>query len=84
LVAAAKFLVAATKILFVVPNFVAVPKPFFSVYPEWKLESGLIRPISGHQPIDIDWPNVSRSLRISNLAKRRLYSAVRKKCGRGH
>jgi len=29
LVAAAKFLVAATKILFVVPNFVAVPKPFF-------------------------------------------------------
>jgi len=31
LVAAAKFLVAATKNLFVVPNFVAVPKPFFSV-----------------------------------------------------
>jgi len=31
LVAAAKFLVAATKILFVVPNFVAVTKPFFSV-----------------------------------------------------
>jgi len=29
LVAAAKFLVAATKILFVVPNFVAVTKPFF-------------------------------------------------------
>jgi len=28
LVAAAKFLVAATKILFVVPNFVAVTKPF--------------------------------------------------------
>jgi len=25
----AKFLVAATKNLFVVPNFVAVPKPFF-------------------------------------------------------
>jgi len=31
LVAAAKFLVAATKKLFVVPNFVAVTKPFFSV-----------------------------------------------------
>jgi len=31
LVAAAKFLVAATKILFVVPNFVAVTKPFFRV-----------------------------------------------------
>ena len=30
LVAAAKFLVAATKKLFVVPNFVAVTKPFFS------------------------------------------------------
>jgi len=29
LVAAAKFLVAATKKLFVVPNFVAVAKPFF-------------------------------------------------------
>jgi len=29
LVAAAKFLVAATKILFVVPYFVAVRKPFF-------------------------------------------------------
>jgi len=28
-VAAAKFLVAATEILFVVPNFVAVTKPFF-------------------------------------------------------
>jgi len=32
LVAEAKFLVAATKNLFVVPNFVAVTKPFFSVY----------------------------------------------------
>jgi len=31
LVAAAKFLVAATKNLFVVPNSVAVAKPFFSV-----------------------------------------------------
>jgi len=31
LVAAAKFLVAATKILFVVRNFVAVTKPLFSV-----------------------------------------------------
>jgi len=31
LFAAAKFLVAATKILFVVPNFVAVTKPFFRV-----------------------------------------------------
>jgi len=31
LVAAAKFLVAATKNLFVVPYFVAVTKPFFSV-----------------------------------------------------
>jgi len=31
LVAAAKFLVAGTKKLFVVPNFVAVTKPFFSV-----------------------------------------------------
>jgi len=31
LVGAAKFLVAATKNLFVVPNFVAVTKPFFSV-----------------------------------------------------
>jgi len=30
-VAAAKFLVAAAKNLFVVPNFVAVTKPFFSV-----------------------------------------------------
>jgi len=30
LVAAAKFLVAATKNLFVVPNIVAVTKPFFS------------------------------------------------------
>jgi len=29
LVAAAKFLVATTKSLFVVPNFVAVTKPFF-------------------------------------------------------
>jgi len=29
LVAAAKFLVASTKILFVVPNFVAVTKPYF-------------------------------------------------------
>jgi len=29
LVAAAKFLVAATKILSVVPNFVTVTKPFF-------------------------------------------------------
>jgi len=32
LVAAAKFLIAATKNLFVVPNFAAVTKPFFSVY----------------------------------------------------
>jgi len=32
LVAAAKFLVAATKILSVVPNFVAVTKPFFRVF----------------------------------------------------
>jgi len=32
LVAAAKFLVAATRILFVVPNFVAVTKPFFRVH----------------------------------------------------
>jgi len=31
LVAAAKFLVEATKKLFVIPNFVAVTKPFFSV-----------------------------------------------------
>jgi len=31
LIAAAKFLVAATKKLFVVPNFVTVTKPFFSV-----------------------------------------------------
>jgi len=31
LVAAAKFLVNATKNVFVVPNFVAVTKPFFSV-----------------------------------------------------
>jgi len=31
LVAAAKFLVAATKNLFVFPNFVAVAKPFLSV-----------------------------------------------------
>jgi len=29
LVAAAKFLIAATKNLFVVPNFTAVTKPFF-------------------------------------------------------
>jgi len=32
LVAAAKFLVAATKNVFVVPNFVAVTKPFCSVF----------------------------------------------------
>jgi len=32
LVAAAEFLVAATKNLFVVPNFVVVTKPFFSVH----------------------------------------------------
>jgi len=32
LVAAAKFIVAATKNLFAVPNFVAVTKPFFSVF----------------------------------------------------
>jgi len=31
MVAAAKFLVAATQNLFVVPSFVAVTKPFFSV-----------------------------------------------------
>jgi len=31
LVAAAKYLVAATKNLFVVPNFVVVTKPFISV-----------------------------------------------------
>jgi len=31
LVAAAKFLVAATKNLFAIPNFVTVTKPFFSV-----------------------------------------------------
>jgi len=31
LVAAAKFLVAGTRNLFVVPNFVAVTKPFFPV-----------------------------------------------------
>jgi len=31
LVAAAKFLVAGTKNLFVVPNFVTVTKPFYSV-----------------------------------------------------
>jgi len=39
LVAAAKFLVEATKKLFVVPNFVAVTKPFFSVYVRRKLVS---------------------------------------------
>jgi len=33
-VAAAKFLVKATKNSFVVPNFVAVTKPFFSVQAE--------------------------------------------------
>jgi len=32
LVATAKFLDAATKKLFVVPNFVVVTKPFFSVH----------------------------------------------------
>jgi len=32
LVAAAKFSVEATKKLFVVPNFVAVTKPFFPVF----------------------------------------------------
>jgi len=32
LVAAAKFLVAGTKKIFVVPNFVTVTKPFFSVH----------------------------------------------------
>jgi len=35
LVAAAKFLVEATKNKFVVPNFVAVTKPFFSVPLHW-------------------------------------------------
>jgi len=35
LVASAKFLVAATKKLFVVPNFFAVTKPFFSVIDWW-------------------------------------------------
>jgi len=39
LVAAAKFLVAATKILFVVPNFVALTKPFFSVRGKYALAS---------------------------------------------
>jgi len=34
LIAAAIFLVAATKNLFVVPNVVAVTKPFFSVWPQ--------------------------------------------------
>jgi len=33
-VAAAKFLVAATKKIFVVPNFVALTKPFFFRVPE--------------------------------------------------
>jgi len=33
LVAAANFLVAATKMLFVVHNYVAVTKPFFSIVP---------------------------------------------------
>ena len=37
MVAAAKFLVAATKILFVVPNFVAVTKPFVPSWVETKL-----------------------------------------------
>jgi len=36
LVVAAKFLVTATKNLFVVPNFAAATKPFFSV---WKLRT---------------------------------------------
>jgi len=38
LVAAGKFLVAATKILFFIPNFVAETKPFFFVlvdFPWW-------------------------------------------------
>jgi len=35
LVAAAKFLVEATKNSFVVPNFVAETKPFFSREPGW-------------------------------------------------
>jgi len=39
LVSAAKFLVAATKNVFVVPNFVAVTKPFFPVHPITQLES---------------------------------------------
>jgi len=43
LVAAAKFLVAATKILFVVPNFVAVTKPFFSVWKIFPLNLQLIK-----------------------------------------
>jgi len=38
LVAAAKCLVVATKNLFVVPNFVAVTKPFFSVLLVWLME----------------------------------------------
>jgi len=37
LVAAAKFLVAATKKIFVVPNFVAVTKPFFPCAPEFNI-----------------------------------------------
>jgi len=36
LVASAKFSVAATKKLFVVPNFFAVTKPFFSVQREFQ------------------------------------------------
>jgi len=41
LVAAAKFLVAETKNLFVVPNFVAVTKPFFSVIRVNQAHTGL-------------------------------------------
>jgi len=36
LVPAAKFLVEATKNTFVVPNFVAVTRPFFSVLEIWE------------------------------------------------
>jgi len=42
LVAAAKFLVEATKISFVVPNLVAVTKPFFSVHAMCELMCSLV------------------------------------------
>jgi len=53
LVAAAKFLVAATKILFVVPNFVAVTKLFFPVLGGSGLMSRKVQPREEHKTMKL-------------------------------